>query len=189
MIATDFYEELTIAGYGGQGVILLGKLLAHAAMHEGLEVTYMPAYGAEVRGGAASCMIVMAREPIGAPVVANPNSLITLNKASCDKLAERVSSGGVIVMNSSMIDKEPERTDVTIVAVPAEQIAGELGNPRAANMVALGAYLQCRDVLPVEAVAKRLSKVLAPRYHDTIELNTEAMRQGMQFVRETYSLT
>ena len=177
----NLYEELVVAGYGGQGIILTGKLVAQTAMKNGLEVTYMPAYGAEVRGGAASCMIVIAEESIASSAVPRPDSLITMNKASFDKFIPRVKPGGLVVMNSSQIEHRPERADLEVLAVPVDDIARELGSPRCANMVALGVYLQRKNLFTVELVARCLTDVLAQRHHDLLGVNEEALRRGMDF--------
>jgi 2-oxoglutarate ferredoxin oxidoreductase subunit gamma len=183
--ANEFCEEVIIAGFGGQGVMLAGKLLACTAMKGGKEVTYMPSYGAEVRGGTANCMVVIAEKKIASPVVGRPNSLIVMNKASLNKFASRVKTGGLLVMNSSLINAEPE-TDETIdvLAVPADEIAIELGNRKAANMVVLGAYLVRKGLFSPDAAAESLSDVLAKRYHHTLPVNTEALRRGAQFAKD-----
>jgi len=145
MEANGFYEEVIIAGFGGQGIILAGRLLAQTAMKAGKEVTFMPAYGAEVRGGTANCMVVIAGEPVASPLVSNPDSLIVMNKASLHKFGSRVKGGGLLVMNSSLVDEEPELNEgVSVLKIPANELAVELGSARSANMVALGAYLQTR---------------------------------------------
>ena len=178
------YEEVIIAGFGGQGIMLAGKLLAQAAMKAGKEVTYMPSYGAEVRGGTANCMVIVADEKIACPVVGKPDSLIVLNKASLNKFGPRLKSGGLLIMNSSLIDTEPQLADsVEIVAVPADQLAVELGSQKAANMIALGAYLQKRRYLTPDAAAEALPDVLAERYHKTLPLNTEALCKGAEFAK------
>lgn len=175
------YEEVIIAGFGGQGVILAGKLLAQTAMEAGREVTYMPSYGAEVRGGTANCMVVIAEEEIACPVVGKPSSLIVMNKASLEKFAPRLQKGGLLLMNSSLIDTEPQVDDtIRVLRVPADEIAGELGSPKIANMVALGAYLQARGVFGPEAAAQALPKVLAKRYHKMLPVNTEALLKGAE---------
>ena len=176
-------EEVIIAGFGGQGVILLGKLLAQAAMKNGHEVTYMPSYGAEVRGGTAHCMIIIADELIASPLIAQPDAVITMNEASYKKFAPRVKTGGLLVLNSSMVTGHEPLDTVDVVAVPADDIAVELGSPKSANMVALGAYLQKRGLLEPTAAAQYLSDVLAPRYHKTIPVNKQAILQGAEFVR------
>jgi len=177
------YEEVIIAGFGGQGIILLGKLLAQAAMKNGHEVTYMPSYGAEVRGGTAHCMIIIADELIASPLIARPDAVITMNEASYKKFAPRVKTGGLLVLNSSMITGHEPLDTVEVVAVPADDIAVELGSPKSANMVTLGAYLQKRGLIEPMAAAQYLSDVLAPRYHKTIPVNEQAILKGAEFVR------
>ena len=185
MTSEGFYEEVIIAGFGGQGIILAGKLLAQTAMKSGKEVTYMPSYGAEVRGGTSNCMVVIADEPIASPLVSQPNSAIIMNKASLNKFAPRVKSGGLLVMNSSLIDNEPDLADtIEILAVPADELAVELGNPKAANMVVLGAYLQKRRLFGPDAAAESLPDVLAKRYHKTLPVNTEALRRGAELAKK-----
>jgi len=186
MKTNDSYEEVIIAGFGGQGILLAGKLLAQTAMKRGLEVTFMPSYGAEVRGGTANCMVIIAETKIACPVVGNPDSLIVMNKASLNKFAPRLKSGGLLVMNSSLIDSKPELDDtIDIIAVPADELAVELGNQKAANMVALGAYLQKRGHLAPKEAAQALPDVLAKRYHQTLPLNTEALRRGAEFAKNS----
>jgi 2-oxoglutarate ferredoxin oxidoreductase subunit gamma len=176
-------EEVIMAGFGGQGIILAGKLLAQAAMKAGKEVTFMPSYGAEVRGGTANCMVVIADEPIACPVVSNPDSLIVMNKASLDKFIPQLKKGGLLILNRSMIDVEHTNNDgIEIFSIPADQIAIELGTVKCSNMVALGAYLQKRGLIGLDVVADSLPCVLAGRYHDAIALNIKALNRGAQFV-------
>jgi 2-oxoglutarate ferredoxin oxidoreductase subunit gamma len=180
--ATGLYEEVVIAGFGGQGIILAGKLLAQAAMQAGMEVTYMPSYGAEVRGGTANCMVIVSNEPIACPVVSTPHSAVVLNKASLNKFAPRLAPGGLLLFNSSLIDSVPDPgRDIEIVAVPADDVAVELGSPKSANMVMLGAYLQKRGHLTPDQAAAALADVLAQRYHTTIPANTQALHRGAEF--------
>jgi len=184
MKANSFYEEVIIAGFGGQGIMLTGKLLAQTAMEAGKEVTYMPSYGAEVRGGTANCMVVIAEKKIACPVVGKPDSLIVLNKASLNKFGPRLKNNGLLIMNSSLIDTEPNLDDsIEIVPVPADELAVELGSPKSANMVALGAYLQKQGQLTADGAAQALPDVLARRYHKTLPVNTEALRRGAEFAK------
>jgi len=179
-----FCEEVIVAGFGGQGIMLTGKLLAQTAMHAGREVTYMPSYGAEVRGGTANCMVVIAAEQIASPIVTRPDSLIAMNKASLNKFANRVKRGGLLVMNSSLIDEDLSgKLDDTIevLAVPADELAVELGNQKVANMVALGAYLQSKGLFGADAAAQALPQVLAGRHHNTLPVNIQALRKGAEF--------
>ena len=184
MTANGFYEEIIIAGFGGQGIMLTGRLLAQTAMEAGKEVTYMPSYGAEVRGGTANCMVVIAEKKIACPVVAKPDSLIVLNKASLNKFGPRLKNNGLLIMNSSLIDTEPQLDDsIEIITVPADELAIELGSPKSANMVAMGAYLQKRGQFTAEEAAQALPEVLARRYHKTLPVNTEALRRGAEFAK------
>ena len=184
MSASDFREEIVIAGFGGQGVMLAGKLLAQTAMRAGKEVTYMPSYGAEVRGGTANCMVIIADNKIACPVVGKPDSLIVMNKASLTKFGPRLKNGGLLVMNRSLIDSEPQVDDsVEIVAVPADELAVELGSHRSTNMVAVGAYLQKRGYLTPDAAAQALPDAIARRYHKTLPVNIEALHKGAEFVK------
>lgn len=184
MITNGLYEEVVIAGFGGQGVMLAGKLLAQTGMLAGREVTYMPAYGAEVRGGTANCMVVIADEPIACPVVSRPSSAIVMNKASLEKFAPRLQSGGLMILNSSLISSEPAvDVDAEVVPVPMDDIAVELGSPKSANMVGLGAYLEKRGLLGADDAGRALPDVLAKRYHSTLEVNIEALKRGAEFTK------
>jgi 2-oxoglutarate ferredoxin oxidoreductase subunit gamma len=184
MTQNPLYEEILIAGFGGQGIILAGKLLAQTAMSQGKEVTYMPSYGAEVRGGTANCMVIIADEPIASPLVNTSTSLIVMNKASVNAYAPHIKGTGLLVFNSSLIDKLPTLPEgLEILAVPADQLAVDLGSKKSANMIILGAYLQKRGIFGPDAAAENLAKVLAKRYHNTIPINTAALHRGAQFVK------
>jgi 2-oxoglutarate ferredoxin oxidoreductase subunit gamma len=188
MTDNHFYEEIIVAGFGGQGIMLAGKLLAQTAMEAGKEVTYMPSYGAEVRGGTANCMVVIADEPIGSPLVSSPNSLIVMNKASLQKFAPRLKEGGLLIYNSSLIDREDlEELEPNgqVLAVPANELAVELGNVKVANMVAIGAFLHKMGLFGPETAAKSLPKVLAKRYHKTLPINTQALRRGAEYAQSS----
>jgi 2-oxoglutarate ferredoxin oxidoreductase subunit gamma len=180
-VTNGLYEEIIIAGFGGQGIILVGKLLAQTAMKADLEVTYMPSYGAEVRGGTANCTVIVADKAIACPLASEPESLIALNKASLHKFGSRIKPGGLLLWNSCLIDDEPEpRDNIDMVAIPADEVAVELGSPKSANMVMLGAYLKKRGHLSLEQASEALRDVLAERYHKTIPANIEALRRGAE---------
>ena len=173
------YQDVIIAGFGGQGVMLMGDLLAQSAMVQGLHVTYMPVYGPEMRGGTANCTVVISEEEIGSPIIRSPLGLIIMNRPSLDKFQPRLQDGGIQVINSSLVDPalaEPNR--VRTVKVPANEIANQLGNARMANMVALGAYVKATGVLPLEAVKEGLKKVIAPHYAHLIPKHAEALQAG-----------
>jgi 2-oxoglutarate ferredoxin oxidoreductase subunit gamma len=183
MTQNGLYEEIVIAGFGGQGIILAGKLLAQAAMRAGIEVTFMPSYGAEVRGGTANCMVVVSNQPIPCPVVSRPHSLIAMNSASVAKFGPRLRTGGLMLFNSSPGEEAPRAGDgIEVVTVPADEIAADVGSPKSANMVVLGAYFQKRGYLSAEDVVNALPDVLASRYHNTLEANAQALRRGAEFV-------
>ena len=180
----DFCKEIIIAGFGGQGVMLVGKIIAQAAMLNAYNVTYMPSYGAEVRGGTANCMLMISDNPIASPVVSDPDVVVAMNKASVNKFTKRIKPQGLLVMNSSLVDTAPTRSYIKIIAIPADDIAIELGAPRAANMVALGAYLQASGFLDYNIGIKCLPKVLAKRYHSTLDVNSRAITKGAEFAQK-----
>ena len=140
--------EVVIAGFGGQGVLFAGQLLAYAGMDAGLEVTWIPSYGPEMRGGTANCTVVISDRPVGSPVIQTPRALLAMNLPSLDKFEPHVRPGGAIVVNTSLINRPVRRDDVLAVGIPANELALELGNPRCANIIALGAFVGATDVLP-----------------------------------------
>jgi len=172
------HEEIIFAGFGGQGVILLGKLMATAAMKAGYEVTYIPSYGAEVRGGTANCSVIIDDEPIASPLVTEPDSLIVMNQASFDKFVPKLKPGGLLVMNTSLIENKPDRDDIEVLGVAADEVALKLNSAKSANMVAMGAYLKKRSHLTPQQVADSLPYVLAKRHHNMLDINTEALMHG-----------
>lgn len=173
------HTEIVMAGFGGQGVLLIGKLMAYAGMQAGHEVTWMPSYGPEMRGGTCNCTVVLSDKQIGSPLSKNPNVLIVLNLPSLDKFEDSVQPGGIIVVNTSLINRLPRRTDVTVVPVPANEIARELGNAKAANMVALGAFLGASGIADLENVKAVLAETFATR-PKLVPLNQEALRRGYE---------
>lgn len=178
------YEEVVMAGFGGQGIMAMGQVLAYAALAQGLQVLWMPAYGPETRGGFANCTVIISDEEIGSPVVAHPHSLIIMNRPSLDRFEWAIKPGGIMVVNSSLVNREPERKDIRLVPVAATDEATQAGNVRAANMVALGAYLAAGSVLPAAALEGALTKVFAGK-PALIELNIAAFRRGMELVGQS----
>ncbi|WP_419786212.1 2-oxoacid:acceptor oxidoreductase family protein [Pseudodesulfovibrio sp.] len=177
------YLDTIIAGFGGQGVMLIGNLLAYAGMKDGLNVTYIPVYGPEMRGGTANCTVVMSQEDIGSPIILRPVSFIAMNRPSLDKFQPRVQDGGVQIINSSLIDMELADTKrLDCHAVPCNDIADKLGNSRMANMVAIGAFVQATKIVPMDAVIGSLENVISPRYHKLIPANTEAIKAGAETI-------
>jgi len=177
-------ERMIISGFGGQGVMLMGRLLAYAGMLEGKNVVWMPSYGPEMRGGTANCTVLISTKEIGSPIVSHPKTLITMNQPSLDKFETNVSENGLIILNDSLIEREVKRNDVNVVRIPADDIADKLGNSRAANMVVLGAYVKRSGVVKMETIFKALEKALSGRNQDLINLNKEALKQGAELVKE-----
>jgi 2-oxoglutarate ferredoxin oxidoreductase subunit gamma len=171
------YNEVIMAGFGGQGVLLIGKLLAYAGMKSGLEVTWMPAYGPEMRGGTCNCTVVLSERPVGSPISRNPHAAIVLNLQSIDKFEATVRPDGILVVNTSLINRPATRTDLTVVNVAANQIAVEAGSAKAANMVALGAFLGASNLVDVEVVKEVLAETFAGR-QKLVGLNHTCLAQG-----------
>jgi 2-oxoglutarate ferredoxin oxidoreductase subunit gamma len=170
--------EIIIAGFGGQGVLFGGQLLTYAAMDEGKEVTWIPSYGPEMRGGTANCTVVISDEEIGSPMVSNPQAVIAMNLPSLDKYEPLVRPGGVLVVNESMVDREVVRKDIRVVMLKANEIAESLGDKRMSNMVLLGALIANLPVLPLEAIEKALAGHLPERHRKLLPKNYEALREG-----------
>jgi 2-oxoglutarate ferredoxin oxidoreductase subunit gamma len=172
-------KSVVFAGFGGQGILLAGKVLARAGMNEGFEVTWLPSYGPEMRGGTANCTVIVADRPIGSPVVDSPDALVAMNFPSLDKFEPRVVEGGTIVVNSSLVKRKVRRSDVTAIPVPTNEIAAELGNPRVVNMVALGALVRALGIVPLEAIETAMAEELRGRSRGKlVAVNREALRRG-----------
>jgi len=177
-------ERIIISGFGGQGVMLIGRLLAYAGMIEGKKVAWMPSYGPEMRGGTANCTVLISTEEIGSPIVSHPKILIAMNQPSLDKFESNVSENGLIILNDSLIKREVKRNDVNVIKIPADDIAGKLGNSRAANMVVLGAYVKQSGIVKIDTIFNALEKALAGRNKKLLELNKKALKQGAELVKE-----
>ncbi|MBN2333705.1 MAG: 2-oxoacid:acceptor oxidoreductase family protein [Deltaproteobacteria bacterium] len=179
------YSDVIMAGFGGQGIMLIGNLLAYAAIHEEKNVTFLPSYGVEMRGGTANCSVVISDREIGSPVVGLPSSLIIMNRPSLVKFEAWMKPGGVLILNSSLVPaEEGSRDDIEMIALPLIQIAQEeVGNSKLANMVALGAYVEKTGVVAVAAVLAALEDALNPKYHSMIPVNQRAIEQGAALVR------
>ncbi len=176
--------EILVAGFGGQGVLFAGQLLSYAAMDEGKEVTWIPSYGPEMRGGTANCTVIISDEEIGSPLVKNPQAVIAMNLPSVDKYAPAVRAGGVLVVNASMAPRVVERQDIIVVNVPASEIAESLGDKRMTNMVLLGALLGNLPVLPLESIEKALKAHLPARHHRLLPLNSQALLRGAEYTKQ-----
>ncbi|MFT9488491.1 MAG: 2-oxoacid:acceptor oxidoreductase family protein [Tepidibacillus sp.] len=175
-------HEIIIAGFGGQGVMSMGQLLAYAGMIENKHVSWLPSYGPEQRGGTANVSVIISDEPVGSPVISHPTTAIVLNKPSFDKFEPLVIPGGVLIVNSSLIDVKSTRQDITIIEVSASEIANELGEPKVANSIILGAFLEISKAVSPESVIESLKKVLPERRHNLIPVNQLALEKGAQIV-------
>jgi 2-oxoglutarate ferredoxin oxidoreductase subunit gamma len=172
-------SEVMFAGFGGQGILLIAKVLAHAAMEAGNEVVWIPSYGPEMRGGTAYCMVVISDRPIGSPIIRNPKHLVAMNRPSLEKFAPMVKPGGVVLVNSSLIPVRSGRSDVDEVLVPANDLALEMGNVRAANIVALGAFVARSGIVDFEVLREAVKEEFAAKAK-LIPLNLEALERGRQ---------
>ena len=176
-------NEFLIAGFGGQGVMAIGKSLAEAGMKEGKEVSWLPSYGPEMRGGTANCSVVISTDPIVSPIILEPTELIAMNLPSLLKFEPTVVPGGTIFVNSSIITEKVTRTDVKAVYVPCLDIANELGNSKVANMVMLGAYIQAMGNLGEETIKEMLVHMFTGPKAKLVDLNIEALRRGAACVK------
>lgn len=176
-------EEIIIAGFGGQGVLSMGKILAYSGLMDGKEVTWFPAYGPEQRGGTANVTVILSDDAISSPVLDKYDIVIALNQQSLDKFAPKVKKGGKLIYDTNGIHKKPERDDIDIHAIDAMGGTLEIGNPKAYNMVVMGALLEVMPYkLPMENVEKGLKKSLPERYHSMIPMNIQAIDKGRSLI-------
>jgi len=173
-------REIIISGFGGQGVLFAGQLLAYAALENNLFVTWIPSYGPEMRGGTAHCTVIISEDEIGSPLIRNPNAVVVLNLPSLDKYEDLLIEGGVLIVNSSLIERKVKRNDIDTIYVPANEIAEELGNLRLANMVILGALVTYLKVYSIESLGESLKLHLPERHQHLLKQNLEAMRRGAE---------
>ncbi len=172
--------DVVFSGFGGQGVLYAGQLLAYAAMDHGLHVTWMPSYGPEMRGGTANCTVIVSDEDIGSPLVTHPTNVIALNNPSVDKYEPLVAQGGLLIYNASLTSRTLTRPDIRGIPIHASEAAAELGNLRLLNMIMMGALLQLADaIVPIEVVEIALERHMATRHAELLALNRSALRRGM----------
>ena len=175
------YQDVIIAGFGGQGVMLIGNLLAQAGMEHGLEVSFIPVSGAEMRGGTAHCTVVLDEHPIGSPLVRVPMSTIILNEPSLTKFQPRLAANGVQIVNASLVAQNLLDAAKRTVYIPVNDMAHDLGNVKMANMVALGAWLKATGALPLNVVQDALNRVVSAHYAKLISANAKALEEGYNF--------
>ena len=177
-------ERIIISGFGGQGVMSAGQLLAYAGMIEGKQVSWLPSYGPEMRGGAANCAIIVSDFPVGSPIITNDaTSAIIMNLPSLDKFESSLTKDGILIINSSLVKKKASRDDVKVYYINATDIANELGNARVANMVLLGAYLEITKVVKVDSILEAFIKVYGRHKEHLLELNNKALEMGAAEVK------
>ncbi len=174
-------EEIVISGFGGQGSLFAGQLLAYTAMDQGKEVTWFPSYGPEMRGGTAHCTVIIADEPIGSPIVRQPTVAIVMNLPSLKKYGDLVSPGGVLIINSSLVPEDCARRDIRQLRIPASDIASELGEVRMSNVVLVGALLHMTPALSMAAVEAAMDAHVSGRARRLLEQNKLALRKGYEF--------
>jgi 2-oxoglutarate ferredoxin oxidoreductase subunit gamma len=181
-------EEIIIAGFGGQGVLSMGKIMAYSGMLQGMEVSWMPSYGPEMRGGTANVNVILSDERISSPILRNFDTAIILNQQSMDKFEHTVKPGGMLIYDGNGITRHPERKDIEIYRIEAAEEAVKMKMQKVFNMIVLGGFLKVKPILLTENVLKGLKKSLPERYHHLIPLNEEAIKRGMEIIRKSASL-
>ncbi|MBW2030428.1 MAG: 2-oxoacid:acceptor oxidoreductase family protein [Deltaproteobacteria bacterium] len=171
------------AGFGGQGVLVMGYVLSYGAMLKGLDVTFFPSYGAEMRGGTANCTVTLSNKKIASPVASNPDILVAMNYPSLQKFESSVTTDGLVFLNSSLIDEGPSRNDLRLFEVPTAILAEEVGSERAANMIMIGAVCAKADLLSLEEAVKGMEAALQGK-EKFFPLNQKAIERGFTFARE-----
>jgi len=174
------HEDVVMAGFGGQGLLAIGKIFAKAAMEEGRQVTWFPAYGPEMRGGTANCVVVVDDNAIGSPIAPHPRSALVMNKQSIDKFEPLVQSGGLIIVNTSLIDRKVTRTDLQVVYVAATELADHEGTTKAANLVMLGAYCGAKAIVKKETVEHAIEATFAGKKAEVVQTNLRAFARGFE---------
>ncbi|MGI5847127.1 MAG: 2-oxoacid:acceptor oxidoreductase family protein [Candidatus Cryptobacteroides sp.] len=177
-------EEIIIAGFGGQGVLSMGKILAYAGMMEGKEVTWMPAYGPEQRGGTANVTVIISDEPVSSPILSSYDTAIVLNKPSLEKFEPKVKPGGVLIYDGYGINEPPTRKDISVYRIDAMDAAAEMNLIKTFNMIVLGGLLSIQPLVTVDSVLAALRKTLPERHHKLIPKNEEAIRKGLEIIRK-----
>ena len=177
------YENIIMAGFGGQGLMFIGKLLAFSAMKEGKNVTWIPSYGPEMRGGTANCTVVISEEEIGSPIIPHPRALIIMNNPSLEAFEQRLQSNGLLLCNNSFVTKSVTRKDIVSISVPANDMASAVGNEKAANMVMLGAYVGYLKIVSKESITEGLKELFGKKA-DLLETNVRAFEEGFRFTQK-----
>ncbi len=177
-------EEIIIAGFGGQGVLSMGKILAYSGIMQNMEVSWMPSYGPEMRGGTANVTVILSDDRVSSPILLKYDTAIILNQQSMDKFEPTVKPGGLLIYDPNGITRHPERTDINIYRIPAAEKATEMGNTKIFNMIVLGGYLKLKPLVNMDNVMKGLKKSLPERYHHLLPLNESAINAGLNIVED-----
>ncbi len=173
-------NEIVLAGFGGQGILFAGKILAYAGLMDNKEISWLPSYGPEMRGGTANCSVCISDDPIGSPLVIDPDMLIVMNEPSYDKFIENVKPGGTVIVDSSMVDKECQRDDISVFYVPASSLADENGMTGMANIILLGKFIKETKIISLDTLQSAFEKAIPPRKKDLIKVNMNAVKIGME---------
>jgi 2-oxoglutarate ferredoxin oxidoreductase subunit gamma len=176
-------EEIIIAGFGGQGVLSMGKIMAYSGLMQDMEVSWMPSYGPEMRGGTANVIVIISNDRISSPIIKKFDTAIILNQQSMDKFESTVKPGGVLIYDSNGITRHPERKDITIYRVDATEEASKMKSPKTFNMIVLGGFIKIKPIIRLENVIKGLKKSLPERYHSMIPMNEMALERGMEIIK------
>jgi len=177
-------EEVIIAGFGGQGVLSMGKIMAYTGVMQDMEVSWMPSYGPEMRGGTANVTVIISDERISSPVIRTFDTAIILNQQSLDKFEKTIKPGGILIYDSNGITRHPERTDIEIYKVDAAEEASKMESSKTFNMIVLGGYLKIKPIIKIENVLKGLKKSLPERYHHLIPMNEKALKKGIEIIKK-----
>jgi len=175
-------EEILIAGFGGQGVLSMGKIMAYSGVMQDLEVSWMPSYGPEMRGGTANVIVILSDERISSPIIRKFDTAIILNQQSLDKFEKSVKPGGILIYDSNGITRHPSRSDITIYRIDAAEEAARMQLSKVFNMVVLGGFMKVKPIIKMENVVKGLRKSLPERYHNLIPMNEQAVQRGMEII-------
>jgi len=174
-------KQFLFSGFGGQGILFSGKFLAYKGLTEGKQVSWLPSYGPEMRGGTASCSVIISDEPVGSPIVSKPDVLVAMNLPSLDKFEDTVASGGIIIADSTLIERKVKRSDVTVYYVPATQLASDNNMQTLANMIIIGKVLKALDEYSEEGVTAALKKVISAKRADMLDVNLKAISLGAEY--------
>jgi 2-oxoglutarate ferredoxin oxidoreductase subunit gamma len=175
------HQEIIFAGFGGQGILSMGKFLAYAGMDEELNVSWLPSYGPEMRGGTANCSVILTNENIGSPIVTDATAVVVMNRPSLDKFENVVIPNGLLIVDSDLVTRDVNRDDITVIRIPAQTIAEQLGSKKISNMILLGALIEKTNIVPMEALLKALKEHGKAQFYD---LNKAALEKGAEVVKQ-----